>query len=59
MLILFSPSSMFGDLQELELHYFLADDTVEVLQKVPHNSGRDAIPMFLRRYVCLSVRHTG
>lgn len=41
--------SMFGDLHELELHYFLADDTVEVLEKVLPNSGREAIPMFLKR----------
>ncbi len=41
--------SMFGDLREMELHYFLADDTVEILEKVPPNSGRDAVPVFLRR----------
>ncbi len=33
----------------MELHYFLADDTIEVLEKIPPNSGRDAVPMFLRR----------
>lgn len=41
--------SMFGDCRQLELHYFLADDTVELLEKVPLNSGRDAVPVFLRR----------
>lgn len=41
--------SMFGDPHELELHYFLADDTVEVLEKVLPNSGREAIPVFLKR----------
>lgn len=40
---------MFGDCRQLELHYFLADDTVELLEKVPLNSGRDAVPVFLRR----------
>ena len=40
---------MFGDMREMELHYFLADDTLEVLEKIPPNSGRDAVPMFLRR----------
>lgn len=40
---------MFGDMREMELHYFLADDTIEVVEKVPPNSGRDAIPMFVRR----------
>ncbi len=41
--------SMFGDMREMELHYFLADDTIEVVEKIPPNSGRDAVPMFLRR----------
>ena len=40
---------MFGDGRELVLHYFLADDTIEVLEKIPPNSGREAIPVFLRR----------
>ena len=40
---------MFGDKRELVLHYFLADDTIEILEKIPPNSGRDAISMFLRR----------
>ena len=41
--------SMFGDVREMELHYFLADDTVEICERIPNNSGRDAVPMFLRR----------
>lgn len=41
--------SMFGDIRWLELHYFLADDTIEVLEKIPANAGRDAVPVFLRR----------
>ena len=40
---------MFGDTREMELHYFLADDTVEICERIPNNSGRDAVPMFLRR----------
>ena len=40
---------MFGDPRELELHYFLGDDTIEILEKVPQNSGRDAVSVFLRR----------
>ena len=43
-----SPS-VFGDPRWLVLHYFLADDTVEVLETIPPNSGRDAVPVFLRR----------
>lgn len=40
---------MFGDPRELVLHYFLADDTIEIKEVIPPNSGRDAVPMFLRR----------
>lgn len=40
---------MFGDQHELVLHYYLADDTIEILEKVPPNSGRDAVPVFLKR----------
>ncbi len=40
---------MFGDPREMELHYFLADDTIEVLEKIAPNSGRDAVSVFLRR----------
>jgi hypothetical protein len=31
------------------LHYFLADDTVEVLEVLQRNSGRDPFPKLLRR----------
>uniref|UniRef100_A0A8C2L9R5 EF-hand domain-containing family member C2 n=1 Tax=Cyprinus carpio TaxID=7962 RepID=A0A8C2L9R5_CYPCA len=34
--------SMFGDSRELILHYFLADDTMEIYEVVLPNSGRDA-----------------
>lgn len=40
---------MFGDPREMVLHYFLADDTVEIREIIPPNSGRDAVPLFLRR----------
>ena len=40
---------MFGDPREMVLHYFLADDTVEIREIIPSNSGRDAVPLFLRR----------
>ena len=42
-------SSMFGDPRQLVLHYFLADDTIEIREIIPANAGRDAVPMFLRR----------
>jgi len=31
------------------LHYYLADDTVEIRENCPANAGRDAAPTFLRR----------
>ncbi|XP_053168976.1 EF-hand domain-containing family member C2 isoform X2 [Hemicordylus capensis] len=41
--------TMFGDVRELVLHYFLADDTIEIKEVIPVNSGRDAVPLFLNR----------
>ncbi|XP_008568706.1 PREDICTED: EF-hand domain-containing family member C2 [Galeopterus variegatus] len=42
-------ASLFGDRRELVLHYFLSDDTVEIKELIPYNSGRDAMSLFLRR----------
>ncbi|XP_075960506.1 EF-hand domain-containing family member C2 [Anarhichas minor] len=41
--------NMLGDPRELILHYYLGDDTVEILEIIPSNSGRDTVPKFLRR----------
>ncbi|XP_061266363.1 EF-hand domain-containing family member C2 isoform X5 [Bos javanicus] len=41
--------SVFGDRRELILHYFLSDDTIEIKEVLPHNSGRDAMSLFLQR----------
>ncbi|XP_054829928.1 EF-hand domain-containing family member C2 isoform X2 [Eublepharis macularius] len=41
--------SLFGDVRELVLHYFLADDTIEIKEVTPVNAGRDAVPLFLNR----------
>ncbi|XP_042351025.1 EF-hand domain-containing family member C2 [Plectropomus leopardus] len=41
--------SVFGDPRELVLHYHLADDTIEILEIIYPNSGRDNLPKFLRR----------
>lgn len=41
--------SMFGDSRKCVLHYFLADDTIEIREIIPANSGRDAVPLFLHR----------
>ncbi|XP_006902140.1 PREDICTED: EF-hand domain-containing family member C2-like [Elephantulus edwardii] len=41
--------SLFGDRRELILHYFLSDDTIEIKELMPPNSGRDAMSLFLQR----------
>ncbi|KAM6143601.1 EF-hand domain-containing family member C2 [Erethizon dorsatum] len=41
--------SLFGERRELVLHYFLSDDTVEIKEILPENSGWDAKTFFLRR----------
>ncbi|KAG5193531.1 hypothetical protein JEQ12_019892 [Ovis aries] len=41
--------SVFGDRRELILHYFLSDDTIEIKEVLPHNSGRDYTSLFLQR----------
>ncbi|XP_014861564.1 PREDICTED: EF-hand domain-containing family member C2 [Poecilia mexicana] len=41
--------NLFGDQRELVLHYYLADDTIEVIEVIPPNSGRVHVPKFLRR----------
>ena len=40
---------LFGDVRDMVLLYHLADDTIEVQERLPPNSGRDKIPFFLRR----------
>lgn len=49
--------SVFGDPRELILHYFLADDTIEIREIIAPNSGRDSMPKFLRRSKLPKVRH--
>lgn len=39
----------FGYIHHLEIHYYLADDTIEIKETVPENSGRDSGFMFLKR----------
>uniref|UniRef100_A0A2C9JF73 EF-hand domain-containing family member C2 n=1 Tax=Biomphalaria glabrata TaxID=6526 RepID=A0A2C9JF73_BIOGL len=41
--------NLFGDPREMILHYYLADDTIEIREVIPPNSGRDAVPVFLKR----------
>ncbi|KAI9223544.1 hypothetical protein BC828DRAFT_403054 [Blastocladiella britannica] len=43
-------SSSFGDARKLVLHYFLADDTIEIHEHIAANSGRDGnSTAFLKR----------
>ncbi|XP_055609941.1 EF-hand domain-containing family member C2-like [Uranotaenia lowii] len=42
-------NSLFGDLHELEVLYHTSDDTIEIKEKFPKNSGRDSSGMFLKR----------
>lgn len=41
--------AMFGDIRDLNVYYFLADDTIQIKEIFPRNSGRDAPPTFLTR----------
>lgn len=43
-------TSMFGDVRDMVLLYYLADDTIEIQEHVSANSGRQTkIPSFIRR----------
>lgn len=41
--------AVFGDTLHMMVHYFLADDTVEMLESHRNNSGRDRFPAILSR----------
>ncbi|OAD54554.1 EF-hand domain-containing family member C2 [Eufriesea mexicana] len=41
--------NLYGIVHDLEIHYFLADNTMEIKENIPSNSGRDSGFMFLRR----------
>lgn len=49
--------SVFGDLRELVLHFFLCDDTIEIHEIIPPNSGRDTVSKFLHRCKLPKVSH--
>lgn len=42
-------SKLYGDLRQFVIHYFLADDTIEIREILRPNSGYEAYPLFLRR----------
>ncbi|XP_049873466.1 EF-hand domain-containing family member C2-like [Pectinophora gossypiella] len=41
--------SEFGTIHQMEIHYYLADDTIEIKEILPPNSGMEAGPMFMKR----------
>ncbi|CAN0206559.1 unnamed protein product, partial [Laminaria digitata] len=41
--------SLYGDIQRFEVHYFLSDDTIEVRSVHGPNSGRDPVPVMVKR----------
>ena len=41
--------SLYGEVHNLEIHYYLADDTIEIKEILPPNSGYDSGPLFLKR----------
>lgn len=41
--------NLYGEIHNLEIHYYLADDTIEIKEILPENSGRDVGPLFLKR----------
>lgn len=50
--------SEFGIIHYLEIHYYLADDTIEIKEVLPPNSGMEAGPMFLKRMRLPRVRRS-
>ncbi|XP_011881630.1 PREDICTED: EF-hand domain-containing family member C2-like isoform X3 [Vollenhovia emeryi] len=38
-----------GVVHDLELHYYLSDNTIEIKENVPPNAGRDSGPMLVKR----------
>jgi len=41
--------SLYGDVQQFKLHYFVSDNTMEVLAVYGQNSGRDPAPLLVKR----------
>jgi hypothetical protein len=41
--------SLYGELRPFVLHYYLSDDSMEVLEVRRANAGRDPFPLFLKR----------
>jgi len=41
--------SLYGELRPFVLHYYLSDDTMEILEVRRANAGRDPFPLYLKR----------
>lgn len=41
--------SEFGDVRKLEICYYLSDDTIDIKEQFPRNSGREGPTTFLKR----------
>merc|ERR1711959_631380 len=41
--------SLYGEVRRFVVHYYLADDTIEVVESYRNNSGRDPFPRLLNR----------
>ncbi len=41
--------ALYGDMRLFTLYYYLADDSIEVVEVLPWNCGRDPVPHMLRR----------
>ena len=50
------PHPMYPEKRQYVLHYYLADDTIEVREVKEANSGRDAFPLLLSRGKLKNVR---
>jgi DUF1126 PH-like domain len=48
-------TSVFGDVRHMVVNYFLSDDTIEIRESIPANSGRESNTLFLRR--CRLPKH--
>ncbi|XP_030369999.1 EF-hand domain-containing family member C2 [Scaptodrosophila lebanonensis] len=44
-----NDNSEYGDVRRLEICYYLADDTIDIKEKYPPNSGREGPNTFLKR----------
>ena len=55
--VVLRPVSEYGEKRYLVLHYFLADDTIEIREVQQPNSGRDGPGVFLRRQKLPKVQH--